>query len=94
MSALAVRCELDQWDFDPRYTEGACPICGERVEIADPAPRWLMLSRRVPWDVVFLFTLFFVLSIAAQVVIQAAGLWPAVHMPAWLRHDLHALHLR
>lgn len=89
MSSVSVRCDLDQWNFDPRYTEGCCPICGKRVQIADVAPRWLLLSRRVPWDIVFLFALFFVLAIAAQIVIQAVGLWPTVHVPAGLSHFLH-----
>lgn len=84
-----VRCEQDAWDFDPRYTEGCCPICGTRFEIADPAPRWLLLSRRVPWDIVLLFTLFFVLACIAQLVIQAAGLLPPVHVPGGIRHLLH-----
>jgi hypothetical protein len=86
-----VRCEQDGWDFDPRYTEGRCPICGSRFEIADAAPRWLLLSRRVPWDIVLLFALFFVLACVAQIVIQAAGLWPSVHLhvPSGVRHLLH-----
>ena len=88
-TGLRVRCEHDRWDFDPRYTEGRCPICWTRFEIADPAPRWLMLSRRVPWDIVWLFTLFFVLACVAQIVIQAVGLWPSVHLPTGLRHVLH-----
>jgi hypothetical protein len=85
MSALSVHCAADRWDFDPRYTDGACPICGTPVEGAAAAPRWLRLSRRVPWDVVLLLALFLVLVVLAKLALHAAGIWPPVPVPAALR---------
>lgn len=78
-------CELDDWDFDPRYTEGVCPICGWQPEAAAPAPRWLLLSRRVPWDLVLLLAVLFVAVFLGMIVAEAAGLVPAgrlhLHLP-------------
>ena len=90
MSALLVHCELDDWDYDPRYTEGACPICGTHPDGAPLAPLWLLLSRRVPWDMVFLGVLAVLLVVMAAVVIGASGLaadWHlrlprSLHLPA------------
>src|SRR5205823_2868118 len=31
-------CPTDDWDFAPRYTDGACPICGWRPEGIDTTP--------------------------------------------------------
>ena len=73
-TAVRFRCELDGWDFDPRYTEGACPICGWKPEGAPSAPRWLALSRKVDWDLVGLFVLFAVLVFLAVIVAHAAHL--------------------
>jgi hypothetical protein len=67
-------CELDGWNFDPRYTEGACPICGWKPEGAAAAPRWLALSRKVEWDLVGLFVLFVALTFLAVIVAHAAHL--------------------
>ena len=65
-------CELDGWNFKPRYTEGACPICGWKPEGAPAAPRWLALSRKVEWDLIGLFALFIVLTFCAVIVAHAA----------------------
>jgi hypothetical protein len=70
-------CELDGWNFNPRYTEGACPICGWKPDGAPPTPRWLAVSRKVDWDVVALFALFVFLTFWAVIVAQAAHL----HIP-------------
>jgi hypothetical protein len=67
------RCEADDWEFDARYTEGVCPICGWRPEGAPSAPRWLALSRKVDWEMIGLFTLFVLLVFTAVIVSQAAG---------------------
>jgi len=88
VSALSVHCDLDAWDFDPRYTGGACPICGTVAEGAPAAPRWLLWSRRVPWDVLFLLALFFACVVLAKLALQAAGLWPPVPVPQAARHLL------
>ena len=80
MSTAFWHCELDDWDYDPRYTEGTCPICGVRPDGAPAAPRWLLLSRRVPWDLVFLFALLAVLLVLAVVVLRASGLAADWHL--------------
>lgn len=90
-SRHTVRCDADRWDFDPRYTEGRCPICGRSIDIAPAAPRWLLLSRRVSWDIVFLALLALVLVIAGFEVVRAAGMLPPSSLrgvPAPLRHLL------
>lgn len=71
-----VHCEVDDWTFDPRYTQGRCPICGWVPEGAPAAPRWLALVNRVDWDVVGLFLLADVLVLLALIVAHAAGLMP------------------
>jgi hypothetical protein len=61
-------------DGNPRYTEGACPICGWKPEGAPSAPAWLALSRKVEWDLIGLFVLFIVLTFCAVIVAHAAHL--------------------
>jgi hypothetical protein len=56
-------CQQDRWEFDPRYTDGACPICGWRPDgaaAAASATSWPL--SRVPWDLVTLgaLTLFLI----------------------------------
>ena len=72
-------CEADRWTFDPRYTQGKCPICGWQPEGAPDAPYWLALARRVDWQIVGLFLLVDVLFLLGLVVANAAGLLPAGH---------------
>ena len=72
-------CEADRWSFDPRYTQGHCPICGWTPEGAANAPGWLALVNRVDWDIVGLFLLVDVLFLLGLVVANAAGLLPAGH---------------
>ncbi|HEV3232709.1 MAG TPA: hypothetical protein VG245_10700 [Candidatus Dormibacteraeota bacterium] len=69
-------CQLDNWDFDPRYTDGACPICGWRPAGARTTarPSWLAWADRVEWDLVGLVALFVVLLVMGVLVGQAAGL--------------------
>lgn len=71
-----VHCETDDWSFDPRYTQGRCPICGWAPEGAAAAPRWLALVNRVDWDVVGLFFLADLLVLLALIVAHAVGLMP------------------
>lgn len=89
VEASVCHCELDDWDFDPRYTEGVCPICGWQPEGAPPAPQWLLLSRRVPWDVVLLLVVLFVAVFLGMIVAQAAGLIPAGRLHLQLPAPLH-----
>jgi len=73
----AAYCELDKWRFDPRYTQGTCPICGWAPEGAPKAPRWLTLANRVDWELLGLFLLADALIVLGLVVAHAAGLLPA-----------------
>jgi hypothetical protein len=66
-------CELDRWSFDPRYTNGGCPICGWSPAGAPAAPAWLAVARRVDWQLFGLFALAIVLILVGLVVAQASG---------------------
>lgn len=72
--APRLHCPEDDWDFDPRYTDWACPICGWRPdEAAIPeTPAWQRELARVPWDLVGLGVLFLVLLVLAVLVGMAA----------------------
>ena len=69
-------CEIDNWTFDPRYTQGRCPICGWAPEGAAAAPRWLALVNRLDWDMLGLFLLADVLVLLGLIVAHAAGILP------------------
>ena len=69
-----VHCEKDDWTFDPRYTNGKCPICGWQPEGAPSVPRWLALVNRADWEMVGLFALVDLLFLMGLVVAHAAGL--------------------
>lgn len=69
-----VRCEADAWTFDPRYTNGKCPICGWQPERAASVPRWLALVNRADWEMIGLFALLDVLFFLGLLVAHAAGL--------------------
>ena len=69
-------CQADSWEFDPRYTQGRCPICGWAPEGAPSAPRWLRLANRIDWEMFGLFILFDLLVGAGLVVAHAAGMLP------------------
>lgn len=71
-----VRCEADDWTFDPRYTQGCCPICGWAPEGVPAAPRWLELINRLDWDMLGLFLLADVLVLLGLIVANAAGILP------------------
>lgn len=66
-------CELDDWTFDPRYTDGRCPICGWIAPNAPNAPVWLTLARRFEWELGGLVVLMAVLVLLAVAVMHAAG---------------------
>lgn len=70
-------CEADRWSFDPRYTQGLCPICGWAPTGVPNAPRWLALVNRVDWEMLGLFFLVDVLVLLGLIVAHAAGLTPA-----------------
>lgn len=74
--AVRAYCELDQWHFDPRYTQGRCPICGWTPEGAADAPRWMKLAQRMDWELFGLFMLADILFVLGLVVAHAAGLLP------------------
>lgn len=68
---VSVRCPTDDWEFHPRLTDGACPLCGWRPStVADERP----LIARIDW--------FFV----ALVILVAASAVMAVFVGrAWIR---------
>lgn len=66
-------CEVDDWDFDPRYTDGRCPICGWAPEGAPTAPAWLVAARKFEWELTGLFVLAIVLLLLGGLVAHAAG---------------------
>jgi hypothetical protein len=71
--ARVFHCELDDWDFDARLTDGVCPICGWAPEGGTvPDPAWVLLLRRVQWDFVGLLVLAAVLIVLGVLVAQAA----------------------
>ena len=69
-------CEADDWTFDPRYTQGRCPICGWAPEGAPSAPGWLAIVNRFDWDMVGLFVLADVLVLLGLIVAHATGILP------------------
>ena len=70
---VRLHCDLDDWTFDPRYTDGRCPICGWAPEGAPTAPRWLIAARTFEWEVTGLVVLLVVLVVLGAVVAHAAG---------------------
>lgn len=73
-------CELDKWSFDPRYTNGRCPICGWAPAGAPTAPVWLMVARKVDWQLFGLFALAILLVVLGLMVAQASGFsLPSAH---------------
>jgi hypothetical protein len=72
-SASRAFCELDQWSFDPRYTDGKCPICGWAAPGASTAPAWLAVTRKFEWELLGLLLLAVVLVILGVLVARAAG---------------------
>jgi hypothetical protein len=71
---VAAYCERDRWRFDPRYTQGRCPICGWKPEGAPDAPRWLAIANRLDWEMLGLLMLADVLVLLGLMVARAAGL--------------------
>jgi hypothetical protein len=70
---LRAYCELDKWSFDPRYTDGRCPICGWVPPGAPSAPAWLAVARKLEWELTGLVLLLVVLVILGVAVARAAG---------------------
>lgn len=74
-------CEADRWTFDPRYTQGRCPICGWEPAGAPAAPAWLALANRLDWEMLGLLLFADVLVLLGLVVASAAGLLPHGSLP-------------
>ena len=69
-----VHCDVDDWDFDPLYTDGACPICGWRPAGTESVkPRWMERMDVVLWDIVAVGVLGIGLIALAYVVIHNVG---------------------
>ena len=71
-----IRCETDAWSFDPRYTQGRCPICGWAPEGAPAAPLWLAVVNRMDWHMIGLVFLADLLVLLGLVVATATGALP------------------
>ena len=72
-----VYCQRDDWYFDPRYTDGACPICGWRPEgVTYAAPLWLRAYRRMDWELLALVLTVALLIVIGILVERTAGLSP------------------
>lgn len=69
-------CEADRWSFDPRYTQGRCPICGWQPQGVASAPAWLAIANRLDWEMLGLFLFADVLVLLGLVVANATGLMP------------------
>ena len=67
-------CELDRWYFDPRYTQGRCPICGWTPDGVPAYPAWMIAARRIDWELFGLLLVADILIILGLVVAHAAGL--------------------
>ena len=72
----SLHCDLDDWDFNPQLTEGACPICGWAPAGAlVPPPAWIQALGRVQWDFVMLILLAAVLVTFGVLVAQSAHIF-------------------
>ena len=78
-------CEVDGWSFDPRYTEGKCPICGWVAPGAPEAPWWMIVARRFEWEMASLVVLLAILALAGMAVVHAAG-----YRVPWFGAPVHA----
>ncbi len=79
MSVMAARtgkttlhCPNDDWDFDPRYTDGVCPICGWGPG-KRPTAAWLARVEALPWDYITLAIFAVVLIVVGVLVGMAAN---------------------
>lgn len=69
-------CEKDKWLFDPRYTQGRCPICGWEPQGVAKVPAWLAIANRLDWQMLGLLLFADVLVLLGLMVANAAGLIP------------------
>ena len=65
---VRAHCEFDDWDFAPRYTDGACPLCGWEPDgiVAEPA-----LIERMDWFTVMLVAVVIVSIVMGILVVHA-----------------------
>jgi hypothetical protein len=64
-----VRCPIDDLDFRPYFTEGACPICGWVPEDATIAKPW---THRADWALIAFIALVIASVVMAAIVLAAA----------------------
>jgi hypothetical protein len=65
---IRVRCEFDDWEFSPRFTEGVCRLCGWRPEgIVEGTP----LVQRMDWFMVMLVAVVIASIVMGILVIHA-----------------------
>jgi hypothetical protein len=68
MTEVWAHCPADAFEFRPRYTDGACPICGWPAPDVPPAP-W---SLRMDWFWPLVATLAVVSIVMGMLVTKAA----------------------
>jgi hypothetical protein len=65
---VRVRCEFDDWEFSPRFTDGVCPLCGWRPEgIVEEPP----LVERMDWFMVMLVAVLIASIVMGILVLRA-----------------------
>jgi hypothetical protein len=65
---VRVTCPTDRWEFAPRFTDGACPLCGWRPEGVTYEPA---LVERVDWFLAAMVVMLIVSVIIGVLVIRA-----------------------
>jgi hypothetical protein len=65
---VRARCPTDDWEFAPRFTDGACPLCGWKAEGVTYEPA---LVERVDWFMVAIVVLVLVSIIVGILVLRA-----------------------
>ena len=65
---VRVHCEFDDWDFAPRFTDGACPLCGWLPEgiVEEPS-----LVERMDWFMMMLVVVVIASIVMGVLVIHA-----------------------
>lgn len=67
-ASATAHCEFDDWEFTPRYTDGACPLCGwHPSDITSEVP----LTQRVDWFFVMLAAVVVVSIVMGILVVHA-----------------------
>ena len=63
-----VRCPVDELDFRPYFTDGACPLCGWRPDDVQVGSPW---THRLDWAVAA-FAILVAMSVVMAIVVFVA----------------------